>query len=292
MPAKRAIVAAFTDTHCGHVLGIAAPGSLLIQYDEKGRQFEEPHEQTPPQKYLWGLLRKAKTEILKLAGKDPVHLFFGGDPVNGDARMWGGNFTNSETNQVILATDVLDDWVKEPWIKSVRMASSTDRHTFNEKSADYGLLRQLRSRNKGKDIKLVRHGKAWVSGALVDYAHHGPKGESIRDWLDGRMMRYYLDDLFYKSLRMGVELPNVILRGHVHTRSEEWLVKFRGDDPVRMLGCTVPSLQLLTDYAEKVTGSEEFVTNGAIAIEVINGQPSKVHWFTETTDISTKETIQ
>lgn len=287
----RRVVVSFSDTHCGHVLGIAAPGTLLQKHDEKGALYEEEHIQTPPQKYLWNLLRKGKDEVKYLAGSDKVHLFFGGDPVNGDAKGWDGNFTNSETNQTAVATDVIDDWVREKWIASVRLASSTARHVFNDKSADYSILRELRRRNKGKDMRLVRHGKSNVGGAIVDFAHHGPLGESIRDWLDGRQMRYYLDDLFYKSLRYETDLPTIVLRGHVHTRSEEWAIKFMGDKRLKMLGCTLPSMQLLTDYAEKVTRSEEWVTNGVLAIEVIEGQPNEAFWFTETRDISVREEL-
>src|SRR3990167_7692675 len=209
---KRAIVACFSDTHCGHRLGIAAPGTLLQTYDAKGELTEEEHEQNHAQKHLWALLQNGKESVMKLAGGDKVHLFFGGDPVNGDAKTWSGNFTNSESNQVALAFDVINDWARESWVSTVRMASSTARHAFNDKSADYMLVKALKKDNPKKDIALVRHGKSKVGGAIVDFSHHGPKGESVRDWLDGRQMRYYLDDLFYKCLRNEIEMPSLVLR--------------------------------------------------------------------------------
>lgn len=287
----RRILVALSDPHGGHQLGICAPGTIIKEYDEKGELYDKEVELNPAQEYLWNLLERGRKEVKKLAGKDQIDIFFGGDPINGN-RIPHNNFTSSQSNQELVAANVLEPWLSDKAVINFRMASSTQLHINYEHSGDAGVERILRERHKNKNIRLVRHGKVRVGEVLVDFAHHGPRGESIRDWLDGNQLRLYMQDIFYKSLRNGVELPTLVLRGHVHTRVEEWLIRFIRDKKIKMIGCTLPSLQLLTAYAEMATKSEDWITNGIVAFEVVNGiLAGEPIWLTETRDITSKENL-
>ena len=291
MPTKRSVLVAFSDTHCGHKLGVCAPGTIIKEYDEKGELYDKEVELNPAQEYLWNLMERGRKEIGKFAGTDRIDVLFGGDPINGKS-IPHNNFTSSQSNQETVAADMFTPWLKDSRVRAFRMASSTQMHINYEHSGDAGVEKALRKAYPHRDIKLVRHAKMNIGGVLVDLAHHGSRGESIRDWLDGNQTRLYLQDIYYKSLRNGAELPRLVLRGHVHTRSEEWVIKFHQDRRVKILGCTLPSFQLMTAYAEQATKSEEWVTNGLVAFEIIDGEIyGDPHWFTETRDISAKEIL-
>ncbi len=89
-----------------------------------------------------------------------------------------------------------------------------------------------------------------VNGALFWFVHHGPgagKGAN-----EGNILRNWLRDIYWDSVKDKLTSPDLVLSGHVHTPSyNSYVVNDRGK--YRTIHAVIlPSLQAKTRYAYKV----------------------------------------
>jgi len=132
----------------------------------------------------------------------------------------------------------------------------------------------------------VDHGLLEVSGAFIDYRHHGPGG-GIRNWTKGNVARHYLRSLMLDEIVYGRRPPDLVLCGHYHTKVNE--VVTVGNHESRLV--VMPSMCGLSGYARQVTKSAYIITNGIAFFHVEDGEVSRPIWVEETLDIRTKETV-
>ena len=286
----RFIVAVFSDTHAGHKLGLVNPNTTFVEYDEEGQEYPEPVMVNKAQEFLWDLHMGHVQSVSDIADGDPIVIIHNGDLAVG--KKYSDQLVYSATsNQVIMAIMNMLPLVSLPNAKVMRLSYGTQSHEFFEGTVPRLVLRDLNSSFPEKDIKMVKHGLLDIGGIRIDYSHHGPYTGS-RQWLKGNVARYQLRSDMMAEISAGNQPPDVYLRGHYHERIEEHLVIFANGMDYRSSMLLTPSYQLLGDFAQQATRSTPRVTNGMVAIEVINGTIHRNHWLVKTSDIRTKENIQ
>ena len=291
---KRVIVAVCNDLQVGSSTGILDPDSLLSRWDDVNSRevtIGVADHMNPAQRYLFDLYNeKGIKKVVELAGDDDLYVIVNGDYTQGD--RFGEFLTfDAQPDQVQIASDLICRWVKEcKTLKGIRLTKSTQVHAYKEGVADNAILTNIRERYPKLDIKLVSHGLLNISGTYIDYAHHGPSG-GIRNWTKGNILRLTALSLIKDAMQHEEPIPNVILRAHKHEQVEEWIVTRRKNERIKTLAVTVPSLQLMTPHAQKVTQSESIVTNGMLALDINDRGISDVHWLTETRSYRDAETL-
>ncbi len=289
---KREVGVFISDTHAGSKHGLINPDMLFKEYDPKtGKEiFTEPLL-TPINKYLWEHHSKHIKEAKYIIGKDKFHVFDSGDPTQGN-KYGGGDLYSDPYNQFLIATAN-----KEPWFegknkpKSMRFIWGTESHEFGYGSAPKLLRDKFQDRYPGIDIKSYAHGFINVAGVNIDIAHHG-SGAGIREWTKGNVFRLYTRSIVKEYMNSKRPIPDLVVRGHFHEPIEEPISMFAEDIPIRTTGMLIPSYQLITGYAKKVTRSRYVTTIGMAVVEFIDGKPRPPHWLLESREDLTREVIK
>ena len=286
------MIAVVNDLHCGSELAVCNPDTTIYKWDENNKRSLQSVDANPAQRYLWGVYTWCAAELFKFAKTAPIHLIINGDYTDGG--IWNSmpmdKVTISESGQVRIAFDVINHIAKHKQVKSMRFTSSTAGHAFNSNSADYALADKFAEKYPEKDIRILEHGLAQVGGVYIDYAHHGPSA-GLRQWLKGNLMYLYVKDIIAQSKDDGERIPQVVLRGHSHGRVQVCVSAWFGDDVSETWGFTVPSFQLITPFGRKVMKSERKITNGMLAIEVIDGEIGRKKWFTKSKRMPVEEKL-
>lgn len=286
---KRVILAYATDKHGGHRLGLLNPETVLEYEDRKGNLVEYNPDLLDFQKYLWELHEKHIKEIQKLAGKDEIVVFEGGDSTAGN-KYPHEQISTRISDQFDIAAWNLRPWCELKNVKIARIAKGTGAHSFGEGTSEVTLQRILKGWYPKKDIRTVYHGLAKIAGLTVDYAHHGPTTGS-RNWLKGNEARYYMKSLVQDEIDLGNTPPDLILRGHYHEYVEEYLVKLFQGARYKVQLNIVPSYCGIDDYSRKITKSKYILHLGMVAYEIIDGKILDTYPLFETIDIRTKERL-
>jgi len=282
---NRLVVALFADTHCGSRLALLPPG-IVLQSDG------EPWTPslTPGQVELWGLYQDHIKAVMKFADGDPVCVVLVGDPTQGD-KFKDELVCGDIPNQVAIAAACIEEWIKYPNVKYIRLAAGTDAHEFGESAATRLLAAFLAVKYPKIDVSWSYHGLLDVEGVTIDYAHHGP-GAGKRIWLEMNNATWYLRDIMWREIRKGQVPPSLVVRAHQHAYgkcSYSFNTK-AGSTTTTMY--IIPSYQTITSYARKVTQSAYEVYHGMIAVEVIDGELARIRELIQLIDLRRKESIK
>lgn len=286
----RRILAVVSDTHGGHKFGLCNPDVTLYDEDAEGNLTPYSPQLTAVQGHLWELYLEGIGQVVELAGDDPVTVIHVGDPTHGNKHPEQLMSTRAADQLLIAAAN----WA--PWFEQVRnlgqvrLTVGTGSHEFGEGSASILIADALMREYGEVDIRAVYHGLADIGGVTVDYAHHGP-GAGIRSWLHGNNVRYYLRDLMMREVMRGNQPPDLVLRGHVHTRSFERVSVETAEGLYESAILVMPAMCMLTDYARQVTRSVMTVTNGIAIFEILEERLSAPTFVTRTVDVRTKEVL-
>jgi hypothetical protein len=287
MKYKRTIVVVLYDLHGGHKLGLLSPNTVLEDADEEGRIIQYNPKLSAPQQYLWKLYMSGIDSITTLAEKDDVVCICGGDITQGNKYI-SEQLTTRMSDQILIANANFEPLLKIKNMKAIRIAKGTAAHNFNEGSSEILLNDSLHKSYPTLDTAVLYHGLWNVRGVNIDYAHHGPTGGS-REWLRGNEARYYLRSILYSELKFGNIPPDLVLRGHYHTYIREVVIMSDSTGEHESTIIIMPSMCMTGDYAIQSTKSAFVITNGIVAIEIINSKIYKVHQFMSTLDLRTKE---
>jgi hypothetical protein len=287
---NRVVIAAFGDLHSGHELGLLNPETGLYREDREGNPYVHVPKLNDNQEYLWELYHDDHIpEVIKLAEEDEVIPVFLGDVSQGN-RFHDEVMTSRMSDQLLISEANFLPWFNYKNVNTMRLTRGTAPHSYGEGSAEVTVAALLTRRFPERDIKTIYHGLADISGMKTDYAHHGPYTGS-RNWLQGNVARLYLQSLIEDELDFGNEPAQLVLRAHFHSFVKVFFYKqFQGKEYNSWL-IVVPSYCMLPDYARQRTRSKFLITNGMVAIEVIDGRIYQTHFFGETLDIRTKEKL-
>jgi len=282
----RTIIAIVSDSHGGYRYGLMNPDVVLFDEDREGNPVPFRPRPTATQEYLWNLFTESTQKILELAGRDKILLLHNGDETHGNGHA-NELVTTRIADQVLIAASNFKSWITNPKVVAARFTIGTPVHNFKEGSSTLLVADMLAKEHKKHDVRAVNHGLLTFNQFSIDYAHHGPQPGS-REWLKGNVARFYLRDLMIREIVAGNRPPDLVLRGHYH---EPVIEQVRVGEHVSTI-IIAPAMAIIGEYARKVTQSRHQVTNGIIALEVVDGKLLDIHQFTNTLDLRTKEEIK
>lgn len=279
-----------TDAHTGHKLGLQNPETELWEEDEEGNLEPYIPELTATQKWLWESYTKHVSEAMRLSGDDEIVLLDLGDVCQG--RKHPAPLVSArDADQVELALGTFAPFEEHAdRIRATRLLAGTEAHNFGFGSAEVSLLGRLK--NKLPNVRLINHGLFSIAGLSVDAVHHGPSGGS-RKWLEGNIVRRYLQDLMMAAIMAAQTPAKLVLRAHHHVERRE-VVTIYDKEAGRMWESVihiVPSYCGVSQYARQATQSTPTLTIGLLSFRIRNGTIENWHRFTESIDIRTRETL-
>ena len=281
----RHIVAVLSDTHGGFTLGLMNPAVTLYDETKDGELVPYQPEPTASQDYLWELYSGHVSKLREIAGADPVTVIHNGDLTHGNKHP-SALVSDRMANQIIIGVSNLAPLMEIPNVKHTLIVAGTEAHNFGQGSSEILATEILRQKYPERDISVLYHGVVEVSGVIIDYSHHGPYPGS-REWLRGNVVRLYLKDLMLREIINGRNPPALVLRGHYHQHVEE--VVTTGIYSSRLI--VTPAYCMLGDYAHQAARSPDSVTNGMIAVEIVDGKIVEIHRLMKTVDIRTRKVI-
>lgn len=270
-----------SDTHCGHRLGLINPETEL--FDESSGSTYKPAT-TDFQEYLWDLYLYGIGELEKLSKGKEVIIIVLGDITHG-TKYPEQLISTRIADQVSIVQQAMKPLLKLKNIKAIRLVFGTGSHEFGEGSSMLILKDQIKHPN----VNVTTHGLLNVKNKLIDYSHHGP-GVGIRDWLSGNEVRFYLKDLVYKELKRNNQIPDLVLRGHVHGFVHESIYRIENDELKKHSITVLPSMCGMGEFARQVSRSQHLLSNGVILYE-INSHVSDPIPLIRTIDTRVREEI-
>jgi hypothetical protein len=286
---KRKILAIVSDLHGGHRHGLLNPDTELEEYDPINHVNRVYHPQlNPVQDYLWKIYTAQIKWVGELTKGDDLVVCFNGDMTAGNKHI---DLLASDklSDQMIIAHYNSEPWYKLPDLRAVRYVKGTGAHEFGEGSSVSVLGKLSQGIHPDIDCAVSDHSLITINGMDVDISHHGPPPGS-RKWLEGNEVRYYLRDLMMRDLMEGKIPPRMVFRGHYHQYVQESLTISNGTFHTSTLILT-PSFTFPNGYARKVVRSPSRITHGMVVVEIVDGQPLKIHPLLKTIDIRTKEIL-
>lgn len=287
---KRVILAAASDKHGGHKLGLLNPETILEdENQETGQKYEWTPNLTEWQRFIWEEHLEHIQFAKELAGKDEIVVFDVGDLTQGN-KYPSEQVSTRISDQFAIASWNLRPWLDLPNVKTCRIGKGTPAHNFGEGASEIVTKMLLQSWYPKKDIAVLYHGLADIAGLVVDYAHHGPT-PGTRNWLRGNEARYYLRSLIHDELDFGNNPPHLVIRADYHSYVEEYLTKFFRGKKYGTWFTILPALCGMSDHARQATKSTGKITLGMCFYEIVNGNILQIHDKFKTLDIRTKEKL-
>ena len=283
----RKIIAVLSDMHAGHSLGLCNPEAMIFD------TAPEPAEEIPVsinswQQYLWEEIFLTGIDGIKnIAGDDEVHLVSLGDVTQGS--KYPSHLTaTSDGNQCRIAASNLAVITKELSVKRVTMVVGTSAHVGEEFGLTHATASILKNEHETQleHIDVSQHAVLDVHGYQIDLAHHGSSGGG-RQWLRGNIVRYEAISQILEYIENGETPPDMFLRGHFHDEILETITRKINGDIKEFKYVIIPSMTGMNAYARKVTRSRPTVTNGMVAIEVVDGNLSNIHFLSQTKNLRT-----
>lgn len=262
---KDTLLFVLSDTHCGHKLGLINPETTI--FDESTGK-EIALNLTEVQKYLWELYLYTIQEAQRLSkGMDIVVLMLG-DITHG-IKYPEQLISTRMADQITIVQQMLKPLLALKNVKAVRMVFGTGSHDLGEGSSMLILKGQLSPSFPKTDIGVITHGLLNIKNHLIDYAHHGP-GTGIRDWLNGNEVRFYLRNIIYREIKSGNQIPDLVLRGHVHGFSHESIHWIEKDELKKSSITIVPSMCGMSEFARQGGRSGHLLSNGIVMYHINN----------------------
>jgi hypothetical protein len=273
----RHIVVALTDTHGGYRLGLM-PTDITLTDDYHPAP-------TASQVLLWDLYTKAVQFCTRYANGAPITILHLGDPAHG-VKYPTELVTTVPADQIRIGVGNWRPLLEMPNVERVRCATSTEAHSMGESSTDHLIVDTLKFQYPSIDFQVNHHGLIEIDGYQIDYAHHGP-GPGSRVWLGGNVARYYLTSIILGAALDGRRPPDLVLRGHVHTHTDETVSK--GKYTSRII--TVPPLCMPGHHAIQVTRSIEACTIGLCMFVLDGGRIVAEKNLFQTIDLRVREYV-
>lgn len=285
---KRTIVACISDTHANSKLGLLSPHATLWDENAKGEIIDYNPALNAVQEQLWDWYLNDKEEVRRLADGDDIVLIHNGDMTHGSRFLKEVVGTRIE-DQLAIAEANIRPWLNTPGVKHAFFVKGTASHEFGEGSAPMSVARSLRG-YYDFPIEVPYHVEMDIDGYRIDAAHHGAH-PGTRNWLKGRSLMYYTQDIMTELLMDGRDPPHAILRGHYHQYVSEIVTCWARGKNWRTYAAVCPAYGFPDSFARKVARSPGQVWVGCIALELVDGKLLKEHPFVRKVDFRTKRVI-
>lgn len=283
---NRLVINFFADIHCGSRLALLPPGTTLYSIGMTGEKEPWYPSLTPAQEELWHLYSGHIEKVMDFADGDPVCLAVVGDVCQGDKHR-DEIVVSDIPNQVTIACKAIEEWLVHPNVTHIRLAAGTDAHEFTESSATRLLAEYLSLKYPKVDISWAYHELLEVDRVTIDFSHHGP-GSGKRKYLEMNNASWYLRDIMLRELLKGNKPPDLVIRADKHSFGACGHTIVIGERLVSSDMIVIPSYQTLTGFARRVTQSAYEVYHGMVAVEVIDGEISRIKPFIKQYDLRRK----
>lgn len=279
----RKIVAVITDTHGNSKAGLLNPETLWFAEDTNGNPVPFKPALNEVQQRLYRIYQENIDKVFDLAGSDEVILLHLGDEVDG-IKYPSMKVSSRLADQFTIAEYNFLPWFTHPNLKAMRLVIGTEAHNAGEGTSSIALCNSLQAKYPHVNVSTLYHGLLTVDGVDFDYAHHGA-GPGIRSWLRGNAARFYLRDIMLTDIKNNRKPPDVVLRGHCHEANYEYLEENWQGKTVSSRLYIVPSYCAFTDHSVQVTASKSSLTNGTLALEIIDGKITREFRWYDTQDV-------
>lgn len=275
---KRKIALLLSDSHAWFNLGLVNPESPIDGLSLNSSQLQ-----------LWNTYTSGIEKTKDLAGKDEIIVLHLGDITDGNKHP--SDLINFELSpQIISSAYNFIPIMELPNVKKLRITGGTYAHNFNENSSEKMVKFFLKNSYPKKSIEVIDHGLLDIDNCLIDYSHHGPNvGNFV--WTKGNSLRSYLRNYMLTEIELGNHPADLVLRGHFHDYTREWLEISWGGNYFESWLVVMPPLCLMSGYSRQSTKSKFLVSPGVIAVEIIDGKIAKIYPFIDTFDMRIKETV-
>lgn len=264
---RRSWVVFIADIHAGSMHGVLNPATKIDTIDAMNRP--RPLTFTPSvwSETMWPLFGEEWPQrMADMAGNNPVAAIIMGDVTQGN-RHPEGLYTAGVANQIEMARWALDPWLQLPTLDTVGIVAGTGVHSFGEGTSEQSLSGLVKAYRPALDVQAGYHYGHDISGALIDYSHHGPS-VGRTEWTTTNAAKSYALSMLMADQRHGRQSPDIIARGHVHVPIGE-LVRY-GQRRAWMVVC--PANQAPNDYAREAARSPVDWTFGVVAVEILGGK--------------------
>jgi len=275
---NRKIALLLSDSHAWFNLGLINPESPIDNLRLNSSQLQ-----------LWDVFTTGINKTKELAGKDEIIVFHMGDITDGHKHPT--DLVDFELSPQIIASAYNFIPILElPNVKKLRIVGGTYAHNFGDNSSEKIVKFALKNSYPRKDIDVINHGLVSVNGVIMDYSHHGPNVGNFL-WTKGNSLRSYLRNYILTEIELGNRPADLVVRGHFHDYTREWLELSWGGDYFESWLIVMPPLCLMSGYARQSTKSKFTVSPGVIAVEIIDNKIVKIHPFIIPFDMRIKETL-
>ncbi|MBW2675358.1 MAG: hypothetical protein JRD89_18435, partial [Deltaproteobacteria bacterium] len=243
-----------TDTHGGNEFGLLNPDTIVtgFDWDMNGTMhtWEKRVRMSASQTTLWDYFTSDVKEFFRLADGCPVVGVHLGDPTQGD--KYPGQMAYSDPfNQTEVAIKNWEPILAHENVKNVRLVWGTSLHEYQSSSQKI-IARDMRKAYPRLKVKTYGHGLVRYGHTWFDLAHHGPSG-GIRTWTEMNVFKLYCQDILDRAVKTGAAKPHVVVRGHFHQRGMAHFSTWFNDRVHTIHGLLIPSFQVITGHAVKVT---------------------------------------
>lgn len=275
------VVACLSDFHCGHTLGLLNPNTAIKQKGQADKRFSLG----AVQQHLWRVYTGCLDDLQKLAGRNPVTLFFNGDITHG-VKYLDAVSSVSIHEQIQVAVWCIKEALnrRRLRVKHVRFLLGTQAHTVDG-TTEQLITDVLSALYPSLDIAVCHHGLYNIGDITFDVAHHGPS-VGVREWTKPNVAILYCRSLMMREIARGNEPPGVVLRSHRHRALHEQVRYAR-----RVTEMVVtPSFCGMNGHGVQVTQSLDEQDHGLFAFVVRKGVVEVVEMY-ETIDLRVKEDL-
>jgi hypothetical protein len=267
----------FTDLHTGSVWGICPRGYKRSNGSrvELNRLQEESLDHWED---LWTRLEKANLPTVVLYGGEAIDNFHHDTP-----EVW----TTDEQEMVEAAVQLHKPKVSQKFVVRKYGVLGTPAHSGKGGKYDDEFYARIETIPMGHGLTYgTQHLKIEISGVLFDVAHRGPAAG--KGGLRGNAAMNYARSIYEERKPMGERIPAVVLRGHVHRKTDVTYTNQYSLERIRMI--VSPGWQWKTEFAYGIDTVSDIADIGATVIRVKDGEVLSMKFDTWTAK-QTREVI-
>ena len=266
------ILAATSDQHANSSVGLCPP---------EGAETTDGNRTMPSkaQLWLWDCWEDFWKDVgeLKQKTKSKLYCLYNGDAIEGAA----GSVQARRTTQLMHLEDDVQRYIRDRVFSVPKalnpskqwMIRGTESHVGKDEES---LAKKLGCEPDADTNNRSRyHARIRIKGTLIDAQHHGSMGRLPRT--EQALMKYRAFDILDEHAGLGLEIPNLVIRSHLHRFVDS------GPDSRPMVPRVIqtPSWQLKTSYVHAKFPNAVPHIGGVIIIFRDNMAPQvipKLYW--------------
>jgi len=235
------------------VLSDLHSGSTRALFPNREINFENGgnHRPNEEQAKIWKHFESCASSIREARKEKRLILIHDGDAIEGNPYNSTQFISRNLDDQSTIHIELMDWFMREIgydkkrgdllyYIKGTEVHTESKEHKIGK---DLGAEQNIDGFHAFDKLDLV------VNGKEIQCVHHGPsRGKGANA---GNSLRNWLKNIWYDCIQDGLQIPDVMITGHVHTPVYNVFIQDWGESYKILHGLICPSWQLKTRYAYK-----------------------------------------